>query len=157
MTSDGTMITNCAAATAYWGMGGMDYTKRYQMTYNVTTQVYVSCPVVIVQKTVAPTTIAIAQTATYTICVVNASLQASAWNVTMTDRLSDWMGYAVGIATWAPAGSTWYWTHSGNSTTWAATNAEPPNGQATPWYMRWMITPLGPGRSACVTFKGTVL
>ena len=161
MTSDGTMITNSAAATAYWGPTGPTYTwaQHFGISYNATTQVYVSCPVISIVKTVTPTTIAVAQTATFTICAVNASLSASAWNVTITDRLPDWLAYTTaGFSTWAPLGNNWYWACSGNGTTWTGpANAQPGNLQGAPYFMRWVISPLGPGRSACVTFTGTVL
>jgi len=111
-----------------------------------------------VTKLVTPTMLAASQTATYTVCVVNNALNATAWNLVVSDKLPDNMGWVnASLATWAGAGSAWDLSDSGNGTTWAASPAQPPAGQTSPFFLRWTIDKLGPNRSACVSFRMTVL
>ncbi len=173
MTADGALITNSAAATMYWGSGGDPWwgaapdgpyaSPFFTMSYKATTTVIVSCPLVALQKWATPTSQAAGGTVTFTICVVNNSLAASAWNVILTDQLPDNMAYVTGIAgdTWTTGGTligtapNYAW-----STTSAAGvffNGQPPSGQTNPYFLRWVINPLGPGRSACMTVRATVL
>ncbi len=162
MTADGAMITNYAAATGYWGMAGLAYTSRYNVSYNATAGVVVSCPVVYVTKIVSPTTLAVAQTATYTVCVVNTALQATAWNVVVQDRLPDNMAYVgASLTSWVlgtpPPTWTASWSTNGGAS-WT-TGAEPPagaNNTTAPYSLRWVLNYLGPNRSGCVSFRATV-
>ena len=154
MTADGAMITNYAAATGYWGVAGPAFTSRYTVSYNATAGVLVSCPAIGMTKIVTPTMLAASQTATYTVCIINNSLQASAFNLIVNDKMPDNMAWVTGLTNWAPVGSPWTPVYSSNGTTWGV--AEPPAGQASPWFLQWRISPLGPNKSACVTFRMTV-
>jgi uncharacterized repeat protein (TIGR01451 family) len=154
MTADGAMITNFAAATGYWGVAGPAYTSRYTVSYNATAGVIVSCPVVHITKMVTPTMLAVSQTATYTVCIINNALNASAFNLVVNDKMPDNMAWVTGLTNWS-TGTAWSApVFSSNGTTWGV--AEPPAGQGSPWFLQWRIGPLGPNRSACVTFKMTV-
>src|SRR5262245_25603417 len=62
MTADGALITNVASATLYWGNSGNFFPARagitsqgFTMSYRVTANVLVSCPLVLAQKWVTPT------------------------------------------------------------------------------------------------------
>src|SRR5687767_14711163 len=163
MAADGALITNIVAAT-YHGMAGypsavQPYLPRYTMSYLATATILVSCPVVAITKRASTSVQAVAGTVTFEICAINSSLQASAWNITITDRLMDNMAYAGGsYLSWVPAGSApWFNTVSANNTTWSGTGVQPVNNQGTPYYLRWTIDKLGPGRSACISFQTTVI
>jgi len=156
MTADGAMITNYAAATGYWGVASADYAKRYTVSYNATAGVLISCPVIGVTKLVTPTMLAASQTATYTVCVVNNALNATAWNLVVSDKLPDNMGWVnPSLVSWAPVGTTWKLEQSQVGVVWLV--GEPPNASTSPWFLRWTVDKLGPNRSACVTFRMTVL
>ncbi|MEK7477644.1 MAG: hypothetical protein AAB152_18650 [Candidatus Coatesbacteria bacterium] len=157
MTSDGAMITNYASVTGYWGLAGPAYTSRFTMSFNVTAGAIVSNPVILAQKTVTPTIMNAGGTLTFSVCVVNLSLQCSSWNVVVQEKLADSVAYVnLSMTSWVPAGSSWNLSDSGNGTTWAAEPAEPPAGQTSPFFMRWALDKLGPGTSASVTFRAVV-
>lgn len=160
MSADGALITNGVSATFY-GIGGLGLPNAYRITYIATANVLVSCPVVIVKKQPNTSFQAVGGLVTFRIWVVNSSLQASSFNVCVTDRLPDNMEY-VGPApfaltwTWAPTGQ-WYGTGSTtNAPPWTAPVAGTV-GQDPPFYLRWCIPQLGPGKSAFVEFSARVL
>lgn len=159
MAADGALITNIVSAT-YHGAGGYPgaanpFAPKYTMSYNATATILVSCPVVAITKRASTTVQAVAGTVTFEICAVNSSLNASAWNLVITDKLMDNMSYAPLRTSWAPAGTTITPVSSTDNAVWVG--AEPANGTFNPLWLRWTISPLGPGRSACVQFKAVVL
>ena len=96
---------------------------------------------------------------TFRLWVVNCSPYASAFNVSIIDKLPDNVGFNTTIAT---AGNTWTngpgaWTaYDGtNGTTWGA--GEPAVGQTTPYYLRYILSLLGPSKSAYVQYGVNIL
>ena len=95
-------------------------------------------------------------TLTYTIWLVNCSPYFTGWNIVALDPLPVNVGYiGPSLANWTPPGSSLLARYSDTGVTW--TTGEPANGQAAPQYLRWVVDKLGPGRSACVTFRASVL
>lgn len=162
MAADGALITNIVAAT-YHGMAGypwsgQPYLPKYTMSYLATATILVSCPVVAITKRANTTVQSVDGTVTFEICSINSSMQASAWNVTITDRLMDNMLFVVGSYTsWVP-GAPSAWTAS-NSSVAAGPYATgmPGTAQGAPYYLRWTINTLAPGRSACISFQTKVM
>jgi uncharacterized repeat protein (TIGR01451 family) len=165
MTADGALITNVASATLYWGSGsffpvrGGVTSQGFTMSYRVTANVLVSCPFILPQKWVTPTTQAAGGTVTFTICVTNNSLLASAWGVILTDRLPDNMvaPTAAPLSTsLLPPGTTLTSSYSSDNVTYSGTGPAAA-GQASPYYLRWAFDKIGPGRSACIYFQARVI
>jgi len=175
MAADGSLITNTVSATFY-SIAGLGAANAYRTTYLATANVLISCPIVVVKKTTTgiPTTFvwgfsnpvpfqAVGGLVTFRIWVVNPSLLASAFNVCVTDRLSDNTEYAspapfaIAPWTWAPGGQ-WYGT---GSLTNAPASWNPivagTTGQDVPFYLRWCLFQLGPGKSAYVEYAVRVL
>jgi len=158
MAADGALITNIVSAT-YHGAGGYPssgnpYAPKYTMSYLATATVLVSCPVVSITKRANTTVQAVAGTVTFEICAVNSSMNASAWNLVITDKLMDNMAYAPVWSSWAPAGTIITPSKSVDGITYTA--PEPVFGAINPLWLRWSIDRLGPARSACVQFKAVV-
>lgn len=157
MSADGALVTNVVTAT-YNGMGYVvgQPGSTYAVSYYASAYVLVSCPVIYVQKVATPTVQVTGGTVTFQLWVVNNSLGASAFNVSLVDALPVGMGYvAPSFSGWDPSG-TWYrsWG-SAPGGPWTA-NAEPPNGQLAPAYLEWTANIVGPGKSALVTYLVTV-
>ena len=155
MASDGSLITNVVSAT-YGGSGGM--TIRYAVSYLATANVLVSCPVVSLMKVPSVTVQSAGNTVTFQIWVANASVQASAFNVVITDEIPDNMVFGGMLAPWwnatpGPTGVTN--AESANNVAWV--NGTPPAGQPSPYYLRWTLDKLAPGRSGFVQYFATVL
>jgi uncharacterized repeat protein (TIGR01451 family) len=163
MAADGSLITNTVSATFYSMAGAVqNVSPAYRTTYLATANVLISCPTVILKKVPSTSFQAVGGLVTFRIWVVNTSFLASSFNVCITDRLSDNTEYtlpapfALAPWTWAPGGQ-WYATGS-------VTNAAPWNpivagtaGQDTPFYLRWCLFQLGPGKSAYVEYAVRVL
>ncbi len=165
MAADGALITNIVAAT-YHGMAGYPgsgvagtspYAPKYTMSYLATATILVSCPVVSITKRANTSVQSVAGTVTFEICAVNSSLQASAWNLVITDALMDNMSYVGGsYASWVP-GAPSVWTPSSSSSLAIPFGGAQPNAaQTSPYFLRWTINTLGPARSACITFQAVV-
>jgi len=153
MTSDGTLVTNVACAT-YMSASG----AGFAVSYCVTTPFILNNPCIALQKSANPTAQASGGLVTYTIWVVNCqqSCAGSAFNINVTDRLPDNVVMGAGTGTWnGGSGGNWYMTSGSNNTTWAVN--EPKVGQATPYYLRYVLDQLGPCKSAFVTFTVSVL
>lgn len=156
MAADGALITNNVTAT-YGGSGGI--TIKYTVSYMATANVLISCPVVSLAKVAIPTVQSAGSVVTFQVWVANTSLQASAFNVVISDRLPD-------NVTWLGPQTVWW---SGVLPAPGLTSAEstngvaayvtgtPPAGQGSPYYLRWTIDRLGPGRSGFIQYLATVL
>ncbi len=159
MAGDGALLTNTVSAT-YHGVAGVGV--KYTVSYLATSSVMVSCPVVgVVKRVMAPTTISVnppyipyqnvGGTVTFSVCVFNNSLQASAFGMTMRDRMA-------ANTTWAGVYGSWGATftqaqYSTNGTNYFNIGAGAPAvGTVPPVYLYWRVDALGPGRSACATY-----
>lgn len=166
-TAEGTLLTNVACATYGSGAGA-----GYAVSFCTTATVLVVNPSVGVQKTASPTVACSGSTVTFCIWATNTSAMTSAFNVTVSDRMPDVFGYVLG------GQSTWVAGTAGAAVTPGFSNAvglpqiycwpttvnpmcnasgEPLNGQGGPYYIRWAITVIGPGKSAMACFKAVVL
>ena len=157
MAADGALITNVVSAT-YGGMGGP--TIMYTVTYNATSNVLISCPVVALSKVAIPTIQASGSVVTFQIWVSNFSTNASAFNVVISDMLADNMTYlAASEANWTTNTTGFSYALSTNNTAWQTSGAliQPAGGQGSPYYLRWNIGQLAPGKSALITYAATVL
>jgi uncharacterized repeat protein (TIGR01451 family) len=177
MTADGALITNVAYATLYWGAGGGSHygtgvqgglggnvgPQSFSTTYSITSNVLVSCPRIGIQKMATPTQQSSGSVVSFTICLVNNSLLASAWGLVITDKLPDNMSYVNPSAGFFPASPIVGWQgappymKSDTVLTGAYAGGEPANGAVNPLFLRWVLNPLGPGRSACVYYAARVL
>ena len=157
MTADGALMTNTALAT-FSGLGGIG--TAYRISYLASVNVLICNPIIGYVKNATPTMVAPTETVTFTVCTMNNSVTTSAFNVIITDQIPGNMAYVAGG--W-PAGlpNTW------GGTNWFAYNSVSING---PWvagmpavgtsnsFLRWMMQiNVGPGVSACVTYRATVL
>ena len=150
-TADGTLITNVACATFSTASNA-----GYAVSYCATATVIVQNPCVTLIKTPDLTIQAAGGTVTYTIWVVNCSPVGSAFNITVTDKLPDNVAWDAPRGSWAGlSGGTWFPSNASNGTTWV--NGSPLAGQTTPYYLRFVLTQLGPSKSAFQTFSVTVL
>jgi len=153
MASDGALITNIVSAT-YGGSGGPSI--QYTVSYRATANVLVSCPIVSLAKVAIPTVQAAAGTVTFQVWVSNTSAQASAFGLVITDMLPNNLTYANTLTFWwngtAPAVTN---AVSANNIAWQ--NGVPVVGQGSPYYLRWTIDKLAPGRSGFIQYLATVL
>lgn len=143
MAADGTLITNYCTAT-YGGPGGtQSYSPLYTVSYLATQNVLVSCPVVSLMKVATPTIQSAAGIVTFQIWIANTSVQASAFNVVVSDMLPDNMTYANTLTFWwngtAPGVTN---AVSANNTAWQT--GVPVVGQGSPYYLRWTLDKLAP-------------
>ena len=151
MTGDGTLVTNVACAT-YMSASG----AGFAVSYCATAILNIQNPCVALQKVANPTAQASGGTVTYTIWVVNCSCTGSAFNINVTDRLPDNVAMNQDLGRWnGGSGGNFYVSSGSNNTTWAI-NA-PLAGQATPYYLRYVLDQLGPCKSAFVSFAVSVL
>ncbi len=154
-TACGTIITNVANT---WMWSGPIDQIEFPLTYNVTATVKVICPVTALVKYADRSVASAGATVTFYICVDNQrmSVDGSVWNVTMTDRLPDGMGFI-----------DWNTNNYGGTVSWSAwstslapggwSSAAPAVGTQDPLYMRWQVASIAPMKSACVTYRATVL
>jgi uncharacterized repeat protein (TIGR01451 family) len=163
LTTDGAMMTNSAWAT-FSGVAGVGV--WYRTSYLASSSVVVCNPIVAYVKTATPTMVMPTGTVTFTLCMVNSSITTSAFNMVITDKLPDNMGYlgASWTAVLTPPGGAWtatFATTMGGA--WCVPNCQPPAGSVNTtvapgaYYLRWVITVTGPGKSACVSYGATVL
>jgi hypothetical protein len=93
---------------------------------------------------------------TFQIWVANTSMQASAFNVVISDKLPDNVTFLAMSAPWwngvAPATTT---SSSSNGTAWVS--SAPLAGQGATYYLRWTLNQLAPGRSGFIQYTVTVL
>lgn len=152
-TTDGTLITNVACGT-FLSSAGMGFA----ISYCCTATVLVSNPCVALQKRATPTVQSSGGTVTFELIAINCSNSSSAFNIMVTDRLPDNMAYVTS------ANPAWYSGTGGpiNSAFRSADNVSwsggwPVLGQVTPYWLRWQLEFLGPGKSGGITFLATVL
>jgi len=168
MAVDGALITNTVAAT-YHSLAGLPPTgPGYSMSYLASASVLVSCPQLIVSKRATPTTWCYIdwwtcgpETAwgapgglvTFQLCTINTALDASAFNVTLTDRYDQnvmWNNEETGLPLHYVLPYTYDISRSADAVSW--TDAAPVAGTSGPYYVRWTFPVLGPGRSVCVAY-----
>lgn len=156
LTMNGTVITNVCSITCRGGSPALHY--DYEVSYAVTATVAVQSPQVWIGvfKTVSPSVQGSGGVLTYQVWLVNTS-DDSAWNVTVTDQLPENSTYAGAQSAWdAGGGGTWFESY-GPAAGPAMAAGVPPAGQGTPLYLRWVLTRLGPLRSALVEYSAEVL
>jgi len=159
-TTEGTLLTNIATAT-YSTMQNLEFS----VSYNSTARVLVAFPSVQLQKTVSPTFDCPGATVTFCVYAVNTSTLTSAFDVVIKDTFTDTMAYVAGQNNWAGnttgAAIVAYRSIATAFGPWFEqfdfVNGEPPDGQAYPYYLRWAINIIGPGKSALVCFKMRIL
>jgi len=153
-TSDGAIVTNVASATF-----NAQYPGAFVVSYASTATVLVANPCITLRKDVSPSVQAAVGTLTFRLWVVNCSPYASAFNVSIIDKLPDNVGFntdIVATGSWSPSGlGVWSQYESLNGTAWAA--GAPPVGQVTPYYLRFILSLLGPGKSAYVQYGVNIL
>jgi uncharacterized repeat protein (TIGR01451 family) len=152
MTTDGTVLTNIACATMSSVLGA-PASVLYCATDN---ELIVENPNIRIMKTCNPTTEASGGTITCTMCVENTNGFMDAYNVKIVDKIPvnmGWVGTRPNALDW---GGPWTYWSSTDGSTWVA--GDPPAGQVTPYYVRWMRAGgLSLGKSGCVTFTLTIL
>lgn len=156
MAVSGTLLTNMVSVT--FGTAPTSGVQ-VQVSYGGTAAVLVQNPTLSVSKYATPTLQASGSDVTFRVCVMNLSATASAFNVAVVDRLPDNMEWAGAATTmWSmgvPAGT---WTETSSASFPGPYGvAAPASGQDYPYYMRWVLTHLGPGRSGCVEFRARIL
>jgi uncharacterized repeat protein (TIGR01451 family) len=155
VTMCGAMLTNTVSATFGSNTAG---SVPFTVSYNSSTSVMINCPVITVAKTATPTLQTAGQTVVFRVWVANTSPWFSAFNVAVIDRLPDnmeWAGVATSYWTNMPAP---VWTE-GSSATYPGpyAGAAPASGQDYPYYMRWTVNIIGPGKSGFVEFQARIL
>ena len=156
-TSCGTIITNAATITMW--SGPIDQIG-YELSYNVTATVKVICPVTAILKYARPNVVATTGTVVFYICVDNQRMTAdgSVWNITVTDRLSDGLGFvAFNPDSYVMGGGTVSAGAYAASLAGPWTAGAPPVGQQDPLFMRWVISYVGTLKSGCVSFSASIL
>jgi len=173
MTSEGTLITNVAAAS-FWAADG----NKFIVTYGGSSNVLVMNPTVQLRKVSTPSMQCSGGTVTFCIYVINVSAMSSAFNITIEDIMPGngaGMGFAFLDRTtapfterteWNPQGATVVYgyrpTNIGANNWWVGTagdpelDGEPADGTPGPYYIRWNVSLLGPNRSMMVCFKASV-
>ena len=156
-TSCGAIITNTATITMW--SGPIDQIG-YEVSYNVTATVKVICPVTAVLKYARPAEVAASGVTTFYICIDNQRMSAdgSVWNVTVTDRLSDGMGFvAFNPQSYIIGGGAILTSSYATSLAGPWTVGTPAGGTQDPLFLRWVINYVGTLKSGCVTFSASVL
>jgi len=154
MAADGAVITNYASITAYWGSQGVWYTSRHTISYGATIGAVVTNPCATVQKTVAPVIQSAGGTLTYTIHVVSCAVLSTSWNVVVNDPLPDNVAFDASRAEWNGGSGgtiTPEWSTNGGLS-WTS-GSYPAAGQSAPLKLRWVVSQLGPARSAFVSYS----
>ena len=156
-TACGTLITNVATATMTSGFP--DYVA-YEVSYNASVMVVVLCPPVIKLTKLASTPVCAAGcTVTFSVCIEN-QVADTVWNVTMTDVLPGLMSFLQNdVANYnTTTGGPWSMTATNASAVAGPWNGGGPTvGQTAKWYLRWVVSGIGPTKSACVTYKARIL
>jgi len=160
-TADGTLITNVACMTYGSIMSNCNFTA----TYCVTATVLVVNPNIQINKSASPSIECSGSTVTFCIWVANASAYTSAFNVHVIDIIpgsSGVMAYQQGQNNWitGTAGATVTLGY-GMQPPWNAFLnrywAECPQGQSGPYGIRWIVSLIGPGKSALLCWKASIL
>ncbi len=161
-TADGVLITNVACGT----YGSVTADCNFTASYCVTATVLVVNPNIQINKSVSPSMECAGSTVTFCIWVANASAYTSAFNVHVEDIIpgaSGVMAYVQGQSNWVTgtAGGAVTLGYGGRPpwnfslTQWW--NAEMPAGQTGPYAIRWVVSVIGPGKSAMLCWKASIL
>ncbi len=155
-TADGTLITNVACAT----YGTAADTCNLSATYCVTLTVLVTNPNVQINKSASPTVDCSGATVTFCIWVANTSIWTSAFQVMVEDRIPTSIAYVTGVVSWV-TGTTGATLTQGYGNTGATPtyywSGEPGAGQTATYAVRWIVSMIGPGKSAMMCWKGQIL
>ena len=165
MTTDGTLITNVAAAS-YWSADG----AKYVLSYNTTANVLVVSPVINLVKRASPTMQCSGGTVTFCIYAINSSAFSSAFNVVVEDWLpldsvyQNGMSFIIGSRTvWNPQavtitpGFSFYTVGPGWRTWYTPIDADGDPDALGQYYIKWAISAIGPGKSVMLCYKALVL
>lgn len=165
MTADGALLTNMASGT----YRSVDYSS-YEVSYGATAVVLVVSPSVSIKKGSNVTNMCPGETVTFCIWAVNNSLLGSAFNVHVWDSVIPEGAYVTGQTNWGGGGEiTGGYYHKNGITTknsWGAkgTVSEPDAGtyavspaSNNPFFLKWKVDPLGPGKSAMFCFRMVLL
>lgn len=154
LTMCGSLLTNSVSVTFGSNPAG---SVLFNVSYNSSASVLINCPTVIVSKTATPTLQTAGQTVVFRVWVANTSPYFSAFNVAVIDRLPDnmeWAGVASAYWTNMPAP---VWTEGSANAYPGPYGATPASGQDFPYYLRWTLNLVGPGRSGFVEFTARIL
>lgn len=159
----GTIITNVATATMTSGFP--DYVL-YEVSYNATCTVSVSCPPVVALRKFAnggyTTECAAGCTVTFSICIENQTVD-TIWGITVTDKLPDNMtfvdeGVGPKFDQTAPNLGAPVVVNASTVGGLPAGNLGAPGfGQGAPYYLRWTYNGIGPAKSACSVYRARIL
>jgi uncharacterized repeat protein (TIGR01451 family) len=161
-TADGTLITNVACMTYGSIMSNCNFTA----TYCVTATVLVVNPNIQINKSASPSIECSGSTVTFCIWVANASAYTSAFNVHVIDIIpgsAGVMAYIQGQNNWVTgtAGATVTLGYGAqppwNGFLYQQWAAECPAGQTGPYGLRWVVSLIGPGKSALLCWKASIL
>lgn len=154
--TDGTLITNVACAT----FGTAADSCNLSASYCVTVTVLVTNPNIQISKAASPSLECSGATVTFCIWVANTSAMCSAFVVHVIDNIPNSMSYVSGQSTWvagtAGATLTQGYGNIGAFPTLVWTG-EPSTGQTAPYAVRWIVSMIGPGKSAMLCWKGQIL
>lgn len=159
MVSEGTLLTNQATAS----FRAADNWVMRALTGCVTANVIVFNPGLALRKTSAPTMQCSGGTVTFCIYAINTSAGTSAFNVIIEDMMPGngsgvGMAFVGGRTEWNPIGATvTYGYRTPDVFPLLFWGSDPTLGSVGPYYIRWAIDVIGPGKSMMVCFKATVL
>ena len=154
VTMCGSMLTNTVSAT--FGSNSLG-SVQFLVSYNSSASVLINCPVITVTKIATPTLQTAGQPVVFRVWVSNTSPWFSAFNVAVIDRLPDnmeWAGVASAYWTNMPAP---VWAEGSSVGYVGPYGGTPASGQDFPYYMRWTLDQLGPGKSGYVEFQARIL
>ncbi len=156
-TVTGTLITNTVTATMTSVLGTPYEARWAQPPGSATANVLVVAgPVITLLKLASPTEQISGGTVTYRLWVENISPTWSAFNITVTDFLPDNVSYSGNPDSWNGGSfGTWFSYVSADGVSYFG--GSPTIGQTAPYYLRWILTQLGPNRSAFVEFTVNIL
>ncbi|MEK7477643.1 MAG: hypothetical protein AAB152_18645 [Candidatus Coatesbacteria bacterium] len=161
-TAEGTLITGVLCMT----YGSVNPGVQYSASYCVTGVALVANPQILATKIATPSIESSGATLTYCIWVSNVSAFTSAFNVHVIDIIpgsSGVMAYVQGQENWITAtpGATVTFGY-GSQPPWNAFRtlywgSECPAGQTGPYGIRWVVSLIGPGKSALLCWKASIL
>jgi len=154
LTMGGSLLTNSVTVTFGSNPAG---SVQFLVSYNSSASVLINSPTIIVSKIATPTLQTAGQVVVFRVWVANTSPYFSAFNVAVIDRLPDnmeWAGAASAYWTNMPAP---VWTEGSAAGYAGPYGATPGAGQDFPYYLRWTLDLLGPGKSGYVEFQARIL
>lgn len=166
MTAEGTLITGVVSVTHM-----LDTGVGYALTYCATSTILVGNPNIVIQRNSSPSLYGPGGTVTFQMVALNTSGLMTAFNVIVSDLMPNSLAYVLGgQQVWPgttggatvlpgfrmasiPFISCWF----GNVGGPCQINGEPLNGQAGPYYIRWAVNLIPPGRSVFLSYRAVVL